>query len=117
MVSNTDRIREQYRAMGASNADLAWLDEQEQQATEGILIYEQNWPVFALFLACSRQWLTQIAPNGKLIRLGMDWNQVEIRARHMPEIRALSQTDTDQLWRDLNTLQHHALETFAEQHE
>lgn len=101
--------------MGATDADLAWLDEEEAQATDGILIYEPNWPVFSLFLACSRQWLSQFAPNGKLIRLGLDWQQLETRAKHMPEIRALSETEADQLWADLNTLQNAALEAFAEQ--
>ncbi|WP_286694973.1 DUF1799 domain-containing protein [Spongiibacter sp. UBA1325] len=103
--------------MGASEADLAWLDEQAQQAAAGIVIYEQNWPVFTLFLACSRQWLTTMTPDGKLLRLGLDWAQVEVRARYLPELRGLNQANTDQLWHDLNTLQHHALETFAEQHE
>jgi hypothetical protein len=113
-VSDTGRVREQYRKLGASEEDLAWLDQEDEVAREGILIMECNWPVFSLFLACSRQWDSLISPLGEVIRMGMRWDQVEVRARHMPECRALDEEDTDQLWRDITVLQNHALEAFAE---
>ncbi|CAA0103594.1 DUF1799 domain-containing protein [Zhongshania aliphaticivorans] len=114
MVSNTDRIREQYKQLGATETDTAWLDQEEVIATEGIQVQAANWPAFSLFLACSRQWDSAISPLGEVVRMGLRWSDVETRAKRMPECRALNEEETDQLWRDITVLQNHALEAFAE---
>lgn len=114
---NVDRMKEQARQMGADADALArmGLDEAEQEADQGITLLVPNLPAFMLFTACSHQWDTVIAPNGRVIKNGLRWPDVEVRARHLPECRALSEPDTDRLWRDITTLQNAALEYLAEQ--
>ena len=109
-------MKDQARAMGASAADIEklGLNDQEAIAKEGILLLEPNIPVFNLFMNCASQWNTVISPAGRLIKTGLSWPDVEARARHMPEIRALDEAKTDRLWRDLTTLQNHALSCMAE---
>lgn len=107
---------EQYRQMGATEADIAraGLTEQEQIAREGITVLAPNWPVLRLFMACSQQWRTGISPMGRLVRTGLSWPDVEIRARHLPETRHLDEEQADRLWADIETLQNAALECMQE---
>ncbi len=109
-------MKDQARQMGASAADIEklGLNDQERIATEGILLLEPNIPVFNLFMSCAAQWDTAISPVGRLIKTGLRWPDVETRARYMPEIRALDEANTDRLWRDITTLQNHALSCMAE---
>lgn len=108
------RIRAQYQAMGIADQDLAWLDDEAEQQREGVTILAPNATVFDLFLACAKQWEVAISPMGHIVRTGLRWPDVETRARHLPRCRGLNEAETDRLWRDLETLQAHALEKFAE---
>ena len=112
-----DRAKAQARQMGASEADIAnmGLNDQEKIAREGIIVFEPNLPVFNLFMACSSQWATESpGMGGRIIKTGLRWPDVETRARYLPEVRALNEEQTDQLWRDITTLQNHALTAMQE---
>lgn len=109
-------MKEQARQMGASQADIEkmGLNDQEEIAREGITVLAPNWPPLKLFMACSHQWETLISPTGRLIKTGLRWPDVECRARHLPECRALDEAATDTLWSDIATLQNAALECMQE---
>jgi hypothetical protein len=114
---DVERMTKQARELGASAADIAMmgLNQQEQDAKEGITVYRENWPVYQLFTACGTQWHTAGPGLGKhIIKTGLNYAAVEIRARHLPDTRALDDDATDQLWRDLHTLETAALEIWAE---
>ncbi len=67
-----------------------------------------------LFTLCSNKWeyvSTMMGAFPTSLRL----DQVEIRARHLPEIRALSQDETDHLWMQIDMLERHALKAMSEQ--
>src|SRR5690606_3591293 len=72
-VMDVGRMIEQYRAMGATEADIAraGLTEQDEIAREGITVLAPNWPALRLFMACSHQWHTVISPVGRLIKTGL----------------------------------------------
>ncbi len=108
---NVDRMREHARQMGATPEAMTrmGLDDAEEQASAGVTLLEPNLPAFLLFAACDKQWETSIAPDGKFIRHGLRWPDVETRARYMPECRALDEQQTDQLWIDITTMQNAAL--------
>ena len=109
-------MKAQYRQMGATEADIerAGLNEQEAIAREGITVLQPNLTVFLLFMACANQWQVVVTPRGQLVRTGLDWQQVETRARYMPDCRELNQEQTDQLWKDITTMQSAALDCMAE---
>jgi len=109
-------MKEQYRRMGASEEDIekAGLNEQEAIAREGIHVFKANLPVLQLFMGCANQWQVVVTPRGQLIRTGLDWQQVETRARYLPECRALDEAETDRLWKDITIMQNAALECMAE---
>lgn len=115
---NVERMKEQARQIGATEADIErmGLNDQEAIAREGIIIYEPNIPAWSLFLACSNQWYTESPGlSGRIIKTGLRWPDIETRARYLPECRALNETETDRLWQDITTLQNAALECMAEQ--
>lgn len=46
---------------------------------EEIEIWAENWDAVRAFAAIRTQWRTQIAPNGKLLHLGLDYTAVSAR--------------------------------------
>ncbi len=50
-----------------------------------------------------------------VLPVGLRLDQVEIRARHIPEIRALDEAETDHLWVQIDILERHALKALRQQ--
>lgn len=65
-------------------------------------------------MACQHQWFEILAPmTGQRLRTGLRWAEVDARSRNLPEYRALSRTQRDQVWKDLEVLQSAALAYWA----
>lgn len=113
---DVDRVKEQYRAMGATDADIekAGLNDQEAIAREGQIILQPNLVAWNLFSFCQNQWDTVISPMGRVIKIGLRWTDVDVRASKVAAVSALDETETEQLWRDLNTMESAALEAMRE---
>ena len=88
--------------------------ETRQSISQNYRVLSQNRVAVQLFTACSTKWQQVAVPGVGLVRICLLMDQVETRARYMPEVRALSETQLDELWQQIDCLEQSALKEWEE---